>query len=201
MRVCDQGIGIGPERLTEINNLLAAPAGLSSRSAGHMGLHVVAHLAARNGFEVELESTGAGVIAYVGVPAEALAPLESIRPPDERAIIVRPVGAPAVALAAAGPGVAAGGRDRVTAAVSAGAEPAAATAPAGAAVSAAGHRPVLPRRHRGEQLAPEPGPAVAPRAGDPLDPELVRSRLSALAAGFSAALRRDPPPNPQERPE
>ena len=196
IRVCDQGIGIGPERLSEINSLLAAPAGLSSRSAGHMGLHVVAHLAARNGFQVELESTGAGVIAYVGVPAEALAPLDSIRPAAERAIIVRPVGTPPAALAAAGGGAVTSGRSPAAASL-----PAWPTSVRGATAPAvAGQRPVLPRRNRGEQLAPEPAPAATSRV-DPLDPELVRSRLSALAAGVSAALRRDPPPNQRERSE
>ncbi|MFD0821599.1 sensor histidine kinase, partial [Micromonospora zhanjiangensis] len=63
VRVHDQGIGIGEKRLAEINDRLASPSSLSSAAAGSMGLHVVAHLAARHNIQVSLHSTGSGTVA------------------------------------------------------------------------------------------------------------------------------------------
>nr|WP_240956064.1 nitrate- and nitrite sensing domain-containing protein [Micromonospora sp. HNM0581] len=76
LRVHDQGIGIGESRLTEINERLSAPAALSSAAAGSMGLHVVAHLAARHGILVRLHSAGAGTVAQVDVPETLLTRME-----------------------------------------------------------------------------------------------------------------------------
>ena len=53
------------------------------------------------------------------------------------------------------------------------------------------HEGALPRRHPGAQLAPgvtEPQPQ--PVRTTAVDPETVRSRLSAFAEGVSAAARR-----------
>jgi anti-sigma regulatory factor (Ser/Thr protein kinase) len=94
LRVHDQGIGISESRLTAINERLAAPATLSSAAAGSMGLHVVAHLAARLGVRVQLHDTGHGTIAQVDVPEAALTRVDSVsrRPaPVGR----RPLGNPA----------------------------------------------------------------------------------------------------------
>ncbi|MFE9205233.1 nitrate- and nitrite sensing domain-containing protein [Micromonospora sp. NPDC007230] len=77
LRVHDQGIGIGESRLAEINVRLAAPATLSSAAAGSMGLHVVAHLAARHGIRVQLHHTDTGTVAQVEVPESALTRVES----------------------------------------------------------------------------------------------------------------------------
>ncbi|MFG3686635.1 nitrate- and nitrite sensing domain-containing protein [Micromonospora sp. NPDC047740] len=77
VRVHDQGIGIGESRLAEINERLAAPATLSSAAAGSMGLHVVAHLAARHGIRVQLHHTDTGTVAQVEVPESALTRVES----------------------------------------------------------------------------------------------------------------------------
>ncbi|GIJ21092.1 sensor histidine kinase [Micromonospora lutea] len=76
LRVHDQGIGIGESRLAEINERLRAPAVLSSAAAGSMGLHVVAHLAARHGIQVRLHSAGAGTVAQVDVPEAVLTRVE-----------------------------------------------------------------------------------------------------------------------------
>ncbi|MCW3817650.1 nitrate- and nitrite sensing domain-containing protein [Micromonospora sp. DR5-3] len=85
LRVHDQGIGISESRLAEINERLAAPAALSSAAAGSMGLHVVAHLAARHGIRVQLHHTDTGTIAQVEVPESALTRVESAtRRPDRR---------------------------------------------------------------------------------------------------------------------
>ncbi|MFU8872903.1 nitrate- and nitrite sensing domain-containing protein [Micromonospora sp. SL4-19] len=78
LRVHDQGIGISESRLTGINQRLASPAMLSSVAAGSMGLHVVAHLAARHGIRVQLHHTGTGTVAQVEVPEAALTRVESV---------------------------------------------------------------------------------------------------------------------------
>ncbi|NES29156.1 ATP-binding protein [Micromonospora terminaliae] len=78
LRVHDQGIGISETRLTTINERLAAPATLSSAAAGSMGLHVVAHLAARHGIRVQLHHTASGTVAQVEVPESALTRVESV---------------------------------------------------------------------------------------------------------------------------
>ncbi|MEG3635608.1 sensor histidine kinase [Micromonospora palythoicola] len=78
LRVHDQGIGIGENRLAEINERLRAPAALSSAAAGSMGLHVVAHLAARHGILVRLHSAGAGTVAQVDVPESLLTRMEQL---------------------------------------------------------------------------------------------------------------------------
>ncbi|MEH0845473.1 nitrate- and nitrite sensing domain-containing protein [Micromonospora sp. CPCC 205711] len=93
LRVHDQGIGISDSRLTAINERLLAPATLSSAAAGSMGLHVVAHLAARHGVRVQLHNTGSGTIAQVDVPEAALTRVETVdrRPAPGR----RPASSPA----------------------------------------------------------------------------------------------------------
>ena len=78
LRVHDQGIGVRDRRLAEINERLRAPAMLSSAAAGSMGLHVVAHLAARHGILVRLHSTGAGMVAQVDVPEALLTRAEEV---------------------------------------------------------------------------------------------------------------------------
>ncbi|MFB9451133.1 sensor histidine kinase [Dactylosporangium vinaceum] len=109
IRVHDQGIGILPARLAEINSRLAVPSVLSSAAAGTMGLHVVSHLAARHGIRVQLHASGSGTVAYVAIPHRLLdtvsalpmgrsAPTETIpavKPPPSRPVQVpSTVGAP-----------------------------------------------------------------------------------------------------------
>ncbi|MBY8875867.1 nitrate- and nitrite sensing domain-containing protein [Micromonospora sp. PLK6-60] len=175
LRVHDQGIGIGESRLAEINERLRAPATLSSAAAGSMGLHVVAHLAARLGVRVRLHRTGAGTVAQVDVPESLLTRTESARPPAARGI-ARPTAGPT------GPAAA----------------PPALWPVRPAAKTGAG----LPRRVRDGERAtaayPAPPPAARP---DLLDPEVVRSRLSALAEGVATAKRRNQRTTPNGRPE
>ncbi|MBQ1045617.1 MULTISPECIES: sensor histidine kinase [unclassified Micromonospora] len=216
LRVHDQGIGISESRLAEINERLAAPATLSSAAAGSMGLHVVAHLAARHGIRVQLHNPGAGTVAQVDVPESVLTRVEAVasRPPAER----RPHGrgapwfknAPVLRPQA-------GSRDLVTSAPAAGGpvRGVATVRPPGGALlapSTARIRPVsvppapvsttaagLPRRPLGGHLpGAMPSAAAPPPATDLLDPEVVRARLSALAEGVASATRRAPnttPPN------
>ncbi|MEH1102278.1 sensor histidine kinase [Micromonospora sp. CPCC 205561] len=226
LRVHDQGIGISDSRLAAINERLLAPAMLSSASAGSMGLHVVAHLAARHGVRVRLHSSGVGTVAQVEIPESALTRVEAVAPrsapaapvgaearpatppvqrarppaPDTRprplaqhadavaqtawfrpragapAAVPHPVGvqhAPTVALPVLG------------------ARPTAPAAPPPQPVSPPLTGAGLPRRTRGGQLPTtlQEAPPARP-AGDLLDPEVVRSRLSSLAEGVAAATRR-----------
>jgi signal transduction histidine kinase len=67
--VVDQGIGMSPGQLNEVNRRLARPSVLTSALVGTMGLLVVARLAARRGARVQLRSAGAG-----GTTAEVLLP-------------------------------------------------------------------------------------------------------------------------------
>lgn len=70
----DEGIGLPPEQVAEINERLAEPSGLTSSLAGTMGLLVVARLAARHGIEVQLHSTtGKGTLAVVRLPETLIA--------------------------------------------------------------------------------------------------------------------------------
>ena len=70
----DEGIGLPPEQVEEINERLAEPSGLTSSLAGTMGLLVVARLAARHGIDVQLHSTaGKGTLAVVRLPEALIA--------------------------------------------------------------------------------------------------------------------------------
>ncbi|KAB1135245.1 sensor histidine kinase [Micromonospora sp. AMSO12t] len=238
LRVHDQGIGISDSRLASINERLLAPAMLSSASAGSMGLHVVAHLAARHGVRVQLHNSGAGTVAQVEIPESALTRVEDVAPrsapegraPAQAAPQVRaPAGpvrtvpaqapppvrthAPVVPAQTAWfrPRTGAGGPATLPDLTSVhhaptitlpvlGARPTesgggaamppsrpASAPPAPPPLTGAG----LPRRTRGGQLpaALHEAPTARP-AGDLLDPEVVRSRLSSLAEGVAAATRR-----------
>ena len=250
LRVHDGGIGIAPGRLVEINSRLAQPATLSSAAAGTMGLHVVAHLAARHGVRVQLHPTGSGITAYVALPHRVLSSPSAIGPAPVRAVYAEAtVGAPVHGAPGLGtpvwepptpqPAAAAwfrpylsGGTTSHPPAVGQEWEdnqPHAWTprpvradpAPTGGGVygsgplngrvdpltapysSIIGPGPApfgldergLPRRRPGAQLRAQTAEhstaatPPAPAAG-PVDPDVVRARLSAFAEGVSAALRR-----------
>ncbi|MEV4493998.1 sensor histidine kinase [Micromonospora coxensis] len=234
LRVHDQGIGISESRLAQINERLLAPAVLSSAAAGSMGLHVVAHLAARHGIRVQLHNTGHGTIAQVEVPESALTRLDAVsrrptpsRQPSSSAAWFRPragtpatatavpsgmpgarpaetpyhghalagpVGAhhaPTVSLPVIGPGGRNAAPSRPPAPRGAAAPPPGpARPPTGAPAATTGTG--LPRRTRGGAMPTGLHHAPPPRkADDPLDPEVVRARLSALAEGVASAMRRN----------
>ncbi|MGH8882754.1 MAG: sensor histidine kinase, partial [Stackebrandtia sp.] len=70
----DEGIGLPPEQVAEINERLAEPSGLTSSLAGTMGLLVVARLASRHEIDVQLHSTaGKGTLAVVRLPEALIA--------------------------------------------------------------------------------------------------------------------------------
>ncbi|MGW4498063.1 sensor histidine kinase [Micromonospora sp. NPDC004336] len=170
LRVHDQGIGIGDNRLGAINERLRMPATLSSAAAGSMGLHVVAHLAARHGVRVQLHNTGAGTVAQVDIPESVLTRMEAVaaRPAPEP--VGRPVAgaAPAGGPAAIPVSVPVGGRPAADAMAAATAwfQPRAATA--SPAAPAAG-RPAYPTDMTSVHRAPTVALPVlgAPTAGRP----------------------------------
>ncbi len=76
LSVQDEGIGVTPERLAELNAQLAGacPSEPEDDSTLGMGLYVVARLAARHGIKVELRAQKQGGIAAVAVLPRALLP-------------------------------------------------------------------------------------------------------------------------------
>ncbi|WP_437097693.1 nitrate- and nitrite sensing domain-containing protein [Streptomyces flavidovirens] len=76
LSVQDEGIGVPPDRLTELNARLAAPGSYEPGDGtdGGIGLHVAALLAARHGVRVTLREQKQGGIAAVVVLPDALLP-------------------------------------------------------------------------------------------------------------------------------
>ncbi|MGI5245991.1 nitrate- and nitrite sensing domain-containing protein [Dactylosporangium sp. CA-139066] len=202
LRVHDQGIGIVPARLAEINSRLAVPSTLSSAAAGTMGLHVVAHLAARHGIRVQLQGTAAGITAYVLLPHRLLehmsalpagpgGAIPAVQPPPSRPVQVpSTVGAPLA-------------RHEASAV-----QPSSAP-PSPAQYSPAQYSPVqpsTPQPYVPQQRRPEPErqPAAAPvAAAPPGAAPWFRPYLSSTGAGPSGAAGNvtgggwTPPPAPQ----
>ncbi|MFV2102590.1 nitrate- and nitrite sensing domain-containing protein [Micromonospora sp. LOL_024] len=218
LRVHDQGIGIGENRLAEINEGLRAPAMLSSAAAGSMGLHVVSHLATRHGIHVRLHSAGSGTVAQVDVPETVLTRME--QPGARPAGTARTADRKAVSASVDGwfRTGGAGGRSAPAPRATVGAAPdhfnvhqaptmalpvVNGVAPAwqpGAVQTAEATRSGLPRRVRGGGLQAELHDVPPPQAAtDLLDPEVVRARLSALSAGVAHAMRRNQQTNGRPR--
>ncbi|OEJ25042.1 histidine kinase [Streptomyces agglomeratus] len=76
LSVQDEGIGVPPDRLTELNARLAEPASHEPGDGtdGGIGLHVAALLAARHGVRVTLREQKQGGVAAVVVLPDALLP-------------------------------------------------------------------------------------------------------------------------------
>ncbi len=72
LEISDEGIGLSPVALTEVNELLSTPPDLTLEASERMGLVVVSHLAARHQVRVQLRSGHTGTSAYVRVPGELL---------------------------------------------------------------------------------------------------------------------------------
>jgi anti-sigma regulatory factor (Ser/Thr protein kinase) len=91
--IFDEGIGLTPPQLADLNQRLNRPTTLTAELAGTMGLLVVGRLAARHGIRVELRSSGEGAVALVVLPTAVLAapgsamvdPAELMRTPPARA--------------------------------------------------------------------------------------------------------------------
>jgi signal transduction histidine kinase len=199
--VFDDGIGMPPERVTELNTRLANPTRLTAELAGTMGLLVVARLAARHGIGVELRSSpGGGTAALVAIPMSILVPMPAPVAPVSPAGPPLPVWvAPPDPAVPVGPAMPVGPAAALGTVVPLGVAP---PVPAEATANGSDHPPadmVLPRRRPGDMLLS--GRAVAP--GDlyglddpsrPPDPETTRVRLGGLASGLAAAARLTQPP-------
>ena len=85
VEVEDRGLGLDPERMEELNRLLATDPELDLDDSARLGLYVVARLAARHGIRVTLRSS-----AYGGVIAIVLLPNTLVVEPDESAGRGRP---------------------------------------------------------------------------------------------------------------
>lgn len=198
--IFDEGIGMPPERVAELNDRLARPPRLTAELAGTMGLLVVARLAHRHRITVELRSVpNGGTAALVALPMAILAPMPAPVSPagplgiDPARAVIDGVPVPLVPLVPAGPAA------PVSPAVPA---QAAGSIPAPAVpVPGNGAAPgLLPRRHPGDLLmagrAGGPGDLVGydDDPNRPPDPEITRARLGGLASGLAAAARLTRPP-------
>ena len=159
LSVEDHGIGVPPDRLDELNRLLADPRADEPASTAGLGLYVVARLAGRHGIRVELRArAGGGTSAVVVVPHTLVA-----GPPE-------PEGTPGTAADQAGrtrPSAAPHGSARATAPVPA-TPPDAAPPPAGdrAARGRTAH-PAVGRRPRRARARRRPGGGAGRRAARP----------------------------------
>jgi signal transduction histidine kinase len=166
LTVFDEGIGMQPALVIELNARLRRPTVLTAELAGTMGLLVVGRLAARYHIDVELRSApGGGTAVLVTLPTAILTPVPARIDNAEGRVVqrARPV------LPATPPPI---------------------SAPP--ARVAANDRGGLPRRRPGDLLLS--GGADLGSDGDPNqtpDPDTVRARLSGLASGLAAAARRN----------
>jgi hypothetical protein len=216
--VFDEGIGMRPDQVAEVNRRLAQPAALTSNLVGTMGLLVVARLARRHGMTVRLSSTpGGGTAATVTLPgtilAEAIAAADHLRAgrwrrasggqPEADLPTERPYsgstrrpghGRPADLAAVHSTAIHAAGAIHADAghpSAQAAGSVAGYTAGNTAGYTAAG----LPRRVAGAAPYTVPSAAARPSATPasapgPPDPDAARARLSSLATGIAAAQRR-----------
>ncbi|WP_051798037.1 sensor histidine kinase [Catenuloplanes japonicus] len=72
LEVVDDGLGMTPGTVAELNQLLAEPPAVDVAASERMGLFVVSHLAARHGIRVSLRAGERGVIATVWIPPSVL---------------------------------------------------------------------------------------------------------------------------------
>jgi len=71
--ITDEGIGVDEDRLSRANALLIRPPAPGLSLSRTLGLHVVAHLAARHGIHIQLRpAVGTGVAAVIALPATIL---------------------------------------------------------------------------------------------------------------------------------
>ena len=195
VRIEDEGIGIPADRIGDLNARLAAGGDLDDAAARHMGLAVVARLAARHGVTVRLDRRSPhGTVATVLLPTGVVTELADHAWSGTRTVTVEPVEAGAGA-----------GREPATVGGlprrRAGTFPRETSAPLTPRKPSPLPRPVagtvggitangLPRRVPGSirGAAPEPPPAPPPPSGDPAGHERLLADLGAFADGERAAL-------------
>jgi hypothetical protein len=180
IEVEDQGLGIEPNRLDELNVMLANPPDFNVMALStetRVGLFVVARLAERHGIRISLrESAYGGTRAIVLIPASRIAtvaPAEQTSPQQ-----IQPEAPNGIRTVGGHPPVPAPAPAPVASA------PAPAAAPAG--------RPPLPRRERQASLAPqlmaESAPAAEEVPGEE-DPVRRSERLRATMSAFQQGTR------------
>ncbi|MGW3992032.1 sensor histidine kinase [Amycolatopsis sp. NPDC004772] len=193
VRIEDEGIGIPADRIGDLNARLAAGGDLDDASARHMGLAVVARLAARHGVTVRLDRRSPhGTVATVLLPTGVVTELAEHAWSGTRTVTVEPV------KTGAGPEPATvGGLPRRRA----GTFPRESPEPLTARKPSPRPRPVegtvggitangLPRRVPGSirGAAPEPPPPPPAPAEDAAGHERLLADLGAFADGEQAAL-------------
>ncbi|MEV4051805.1 ATP-binding protein [Amycolatopsis sp. NPDC049688] len=192
VRIEDEGIGIPADRVGDLNARLAAGGDLDDASARHMGLAVVARLAARHGVTVRLDRRSPhGTVATVLLPSGVVTELAEHAWSGTRTVTIEPVKGGREPAAAGGlPRRRAGTFPRET------------PEPAGPRKPSPRPRPVestvggttangLPRRVPGSirGAAPEPPPPPPPPAGNTAaGHEQLLADLGAFADGEQAAL-------------
>lgn len=95
IRIVDDGVGIGTERLKELNQLLREPpiVGLSVEST--LGMSVVSLLAHKHGIKVTLAAGNPGLTVDVVLPSTVFGPIEHSEGAPVLAAVATPVPAPA----------------------------------------------------------------------------------------------------------
>ncbi|WP_245878342.1 nitrate- and nitrite sensing domain-containing protein [Streptosporangium subroseum] len=78
--VADQGIGMTPDEISQVNWRLANPQTADASVARRMGLFVVGHLALKHGIRVQLSPQETGLNAMIVLPESLLAPLPDATP-------------------------------------------------------------------------------------------------------------------------
>ena len=75
LSISDEGVGMPPDRLAEVNATLADPRLPAEASTSTLGLLVAGHLAARHGVNVELRNDLPGTTALITIPLDCIIPL------------------------------------------------------------------------------------------------------------------------------
>jgi signal transduction histidine kinase len=76
LRIVDDGVGVGPERLHELNDLLAEPPVIGLSASTTLGISVVSLLANKHGIGVTLSSGNPGLTVDVVLPSTLFGPIE-----------------------------------------------------------------------------------------------------------------------------
>jgi len=101
IRIVDSGVGIGLERLGELNELLREPPVVGLSVEATLGMSVVSLLANKHGIEVTLSAGSPGLVVDVVLPSTLFGPIDAPMPqpvlPGEPAQTPPPEAAPLVA--------------------------------------------------------------------------------------------------------
>lgn len=76
IRIVDDGVGIGDERLVELNSLLREPPVIGLSASTTLGMSVVSLLASKHGISVTLAAGNPGVTVDVILPSSLFGPIE-----------------------------------------------------------------------------------------------------------------------------